>query len=321
MKVFIKEISYHLNDIKNIENNEEKINRAKIVTEVLIQQCCLFLFKIQKCFGYYYSKVLPYKYFNDEKEEFTILFTKEFFSYKKFYNLFYELIKISNENEINNFKEKINKLNDLKITPNDIKINEKFQLNKITENLIFDYVNKNNINLNEEKIKFFKNFSKDENYLPYQSTIDLIKNIDSFYTPFDKMNLFHTMGVDVIDNITQIWKPIQDSLKKGFLDIDGDELILIFTFIFIKSKFENILIHLNFIKFFTTKSAKTNQGYYYSLIEAAVVNIRDLNINLIENEKKLNENNILKEKNNSNISNNSITNTQSSENLNEIVNI
>ena len=321
MKVFIKEISYHLNDIKNIENNEEKINRAKIVTEVLIQQCCLFLFKIQKCFGYYYSKVLPYKYFNDEKEEFTILFTKEFFSYKKFYNLFYELFKISNSNEINNFKEKINKLNNLKITPNDIKINEKFQLNKITENFIFDYVNKNNLNLNEEKIKFFKNFSKDENYLPYQSTIDLIKNIDSFYTPFDKMNLFHTMGVDVIDNITQIWKPIQDSLKKGFLDIDGDELILIFTFILIKSKFENILIHLNFIKFFTTKSAKTNQGYYYSLIEAAVVNIRDLNINLIENEKKLNENNILKEKNNSNISNNSITNTQSSENLNEIVNI
>ena len=151
--------------------------------------------------------------------------------------------------------------------------------------------------------------------MPYQSTIDLIKNIDSFYTPFDKMNLFHTMGVDVIDNITQIWKPIQDSLKKGFLDIDGDELILIFTFILIKSKFENILIHLNFIKFFTTKSAKTNQGYYYSLIEAAVVNIRDLNINLIEK----NEN--LKEKNNSNISNNSITNTQSSENLNEIVNI
>ena len=76
MKVFIKEISYHLNDIKNIENNEEKINRAKIVTEILIQQACLFLFKIQKCFGYYYSKVLPYKYFNDEKEEFTILFTK-----------------------------------------------------------------------------------------------------------------------------------------------------------------------------------------------------------------------------------------------------
>ena len=287
MKVFIKEISYHLNDIKNIENNEEKINRAKIVTEILIQQACLFLFKIQKCFGYYYSKVLPYKYFNDEKEEFTILFTKEFFSYKKFYNLFYELFKISNSNEINNFKEKINKLNNLKITPNDIKINEKFQLNKITENFIFDYVNKNNLNLNEEKIKFFKNFSKDENYLPYQSTIDLIKNIDSFYTPFDKMNLFHTMGVDVIDNITQIWKPIQDSLKKGFLDIDGDELILIFTFILIKSNFENILI----------------------------------NINLIENEKKLNENNILKEKNNSNISNNSITNTQSSENLNEIVNI
>ena len=42
MKVFIKEISYHLNDIKNIENNEEKINRAKVATKILIQQLCLF---------------------------------------------------------------------------------------------------------------------------------------------------------------------------------------------------------------------------------------------------------------------------------------
>ena len=84
MKVFIKEISYHLNDIKNIENNEEKINRAKVVIEILIQQLCLFLCKLQKCFGYYYSKVLPYKYFNDDKEEFTIFFRKEFFFIKNF---------------------------------------------------------------------------------------------------------------------------------------------------------------------------------------------------------------------------------------------
>ena len=262
-----------------------------------------------------------YKYFIDEKEEFTILFTKEFFSYKKFNCLFYELVKITNTNEINNFKEKINKLNNLEITPNDLKINEKFQLNNITENFIFDYINKNNIILNEEKIKFFKNFYKDENYIPYQSTIDLIKNLESFYTPFDKMNLFHTMGIDVIDNITQIWKPIQENLKKGFLDIDGDELILIFTYILIKSKFENILIHLYFIKYFTTKSAKTNQGYYYSLIEAAVVNIRDMNISSIEKEKNNkkenitnnnnneNNNNENNNNNNSNISNNSSTNS------------
>ena len=59
--------------------------------------------------------------------------------------------------------------------------------------------------------------------------------------------------------------------------IYGDELILIFSYIIIYADFNDLLAHLFFIKNFTTPDIKNSMiGYYYTTIEASIINIKDL---------------------------------------------
>ena len=81
VEIFSREIQLYTDEIEEVKNLEEKINRAQEVTEAICQQLVFYLFKLQKCFGYMYSSIFNFKYFEKEKEEFTILFTAEFFFY------------------------------------------------------------------------------------------------------------------------------------------------------------------------------------------------------------------------------------------------
>jgi hypothetical protein len=155
IQVFIKEIEYHLKDIKQISDNKEKLERAKLVSEAITQQLVFFLFKLQKCFGYMYSNILPFKYFEQEKEEFTIMFSTEFFQNKKLYYLVFELCKLANESEIDNFQKHIHALKEGHIHPKDININDKFTLDYYTEKIQIDFITKNNLVLNDDKIFFY----------------------------------------------------------------------------------------------------------------------------------------------------------------------
>ena len=95
------------------------------------------------------------------------------------------------------------------------------------------------------------------------------------------------MGNDVIENINNMWKPLENHLPKNFLSIDGDELIKIFAYILIKAKMPEILSHLSFIKNFTTKDTKSSMiGYYYTTIEAGVILAKKMEEKDYNNEEK-----------------------------------
>ena len=85
------------------------------------------------------------------------------------------------------------------------------------------------------------------------------------------------MGNKIIEEVNNIWKPLDKYLPKNFLSIDGDELIKICAYIIIKAKMPEILSHLSFIKNFTTKDTKTSMiGYYYNTIEAGVIMAKNI---------------------------------------------
>ena len=302
VEIFSREIQLYTDEIEEIKNLEEKIQRAKIVSEAICQQLVLYLFKLQKCFGYMYSSIFDFKYFEDEKEEFTIMFTSMFFSHKKLYDLMLNLLTLEKEKEIYDFCKHVLILNELGIKPKHFGINHKFCLDKETVKFQLDFVKEKNIKLSDDILDSIKNHITDKEYIPYKSSIDLIKTVKLSKAPFDKMNVLYSMGNDVIENINNMWKPLENLLPKNFLSIDGDELIKIFAYILIKAKMPEILSHLSFIKNFTTKDTKSSMiGYYYTTIEAGVILAKKME------EKDYNEEDLEKEKNNRKKSGNSST--------------
>ena len=304
VEIFSREIQLYTDEIEEIKNSNEKLERAKEVSAAICQQLVFYLFKLQKCFGYMYSSVFSFKYFEDEKEEFTTMFSTEFFSYKKLYDLILNLLTLEKEQEIYNFCKHVLILNECNIQPKNIGVNPKFCLDKETYKLQIEFIKKKKIKLSENDLNLINNFYSSKDYIPYTSSIDLIKNIKMVHSPIEKINVLYSMGNDVIENINKIWKPLERHLPKNYLSVDGDELIKIFAYIIIKAKMPEILSHLSFIKNFTTKDTKSSMiGYYYTTIEAGVILAKKMEEKDYTNDNKI-EN---LENNNRKVSGNSST--------------
>ena len=272
VEIFGKEIQSYTDEIEDIKKSDEKQQRAKTVCAAICQQLVFYLFKLQKCFGYMYSSIFNFKYFENEKEEFTIMFSTEFFSHKKLYDLVLNLLTLEKEQEIYDFCKHILILNQLGIKPIHFGVDPKYCLDQDTIDFQLNFIKQKNIKLTEDELNETKNYISKKDYIPYQTSIDLIKKVKLHQAPFDKMNVLYSMGNDVIENINNIWKPLEKFLPKNFLSVDGDELIKIFAYILIKAKMPEILSHLSFIKNFTTKDTKSSMiGYYYTTIEAGVL--------------------------------------------------
>ena len=288
VEIFSREIQLYTDEIEEIKNIKDKLERAKIVSEAICQQLVFYLFKLQKCFGYMYSSVFSFKYFEQEKEEFTTMFSSEFFNHKKLYDLIINLLTLEKEQEIYDFCKHILILNENNIQPKNIGINSKFCLDKETYKIQMNFIKKNNIKLSENELDYIQNFFNSKEYIPYKSCIDLIKTIKMVKAPIDKINVLYSMGNEVIENINKIWKPLEKHLPKNYLSVDGDELIKIFCYILIKAKMPEILSHLSFIKNFTTKDTKSSMiGYYYTTIEAGVILAKKMEEKDYMNEDKM----------------------------------
>ena len=203
VEIFSREIQLYTDEIEEIKNIKDKLERTKIVSEAICQQLVFYLFKLQKCFGYMYSSVFSFKYFEQEKEEFTTMFSSEFFSYKKLYDLILNLLTLEKEQEIYDFCKHILILNENNIQPKNIGINPKFCLDKETYKLQMAFIKEKNIKLSENDLDYIKNFFNGKEYIPYKSCIDLIKTIKIVKTPIDKINVLYSMGNEVIENINK----------------------------------------------------------------------------------------------------------------------
>ena len=143
---------------------------------------------------------------------------------------------IALETELNAFKQRLLALKENNIQVGDLGINVKYRLDKYTLKAQIDFLLQKNIILSDDKLIYLNTYHNKEGYVPYESSIEILKTIGEYQTPFDKVNLIASISHDVIKSVTNGWKVMEEYLPKDYLSIDGDELILIFAFIVIKTE-------------------------------------------------------------------------------------
>ena len=131
-------------------------------------------------------------------------------------------------------------------------------------------------------IKIFNcvKFTKDSNSkirLPYETAIQLLKQIEKYKAPFEKMLIFANLGNEIKSCVDDFWKDMDGYVKSELLGVEAEQLMTIFIYIILKAKINDIVVHCKLIQLFTTTVIKTSMmGYYYSNAEASVSYIQNL---------------------------------------------
>lgn len=201
-------------------------------------------------------------------------------------------------NELDNKKAFLNYSNeniisiDLKKNDSDISFNNDKDLNNLKDE---DFINENMIvrtatnfengkNIIPTKLeKVFNRVSfirtKNTEYLsyPYETAIQLLKQIQKYKTPFEKMMIIASISSELTDCINDFWKDFDKYIKNDLLNLETDQIMTIFFYIIIKSQIYDISVHCKIIKSFTTCITKASMiGYYYSTVEASIAYIQSL---------------------------------------------
>ena len=126
-----------------------------------------------------------------------------------------------------------------------------------------------------EKIFNRISYTRTENieYLsyPYETAIQLLKQIQKFKTPFEKMMIFASISSEITECINDFWKDLSGYIDSNLLSLEIDQLMAIFIYIIIQAQISDICVHCKMIKSFTTCITKASMiGYYYSTVEASV---------------------------------------------------
>ena len=125
-------------------------------------------------------------------------------------------------------------------------------------------------------------FTKDPNNTssiryPYETAIHLLKQIEKYKAPFEKMLIFANLGNEITNCVNDFWKDMEDFIKNDLLGIEAEQLMTIFIFILLKTQINDMLVHCKLIQLFTTSVIKSSMvGYYYSNAEASVSYIQKL---------------------------------------------
>ena len=113
--------------------------------------------------------------------------------------------------------------------------------------------------------------NKKSSNTPYFSAINLLKSINKYKTPFEKIILLASISDQIMESATNYWKGMEKYIKKDFLYIDADEILKIFLYIIIQTQMPEILIECKIIENFTSELTKTfNVSYNYTLLEASI---------------------------------------------------
>ena len=193
--------------------------------------------------------------------------------------------KIINDME-NSFDEKSSNTNNSH--------NEEYYINKnmIVRTIMTGEKEKNMIPNKLEKVfnrvAFIRTKNNEFLSYPYETAIQLLKQIKKYKTPFEKMMIIASISSEITECINDFWTHLSDYIKNDFLNLEIDQLMSIFIYIIIKSQIYDISVHCKIIQSFTTCITKASMiGYYYSTVEASVSYIQSINNvkELIKNNK------------------------------------
>ena len=129
-----------------------------------------------------------------------------------------------------------------------------------------------------DRISFIKNPKTNKSYyFPYETAIQLLRQIEKYKAPFEKMLIFASLGNEIKNCIDDFWKDMEDYIKNDLLGVEAEQLMTIFIYIISKAQIKDILVHCKLIKLFTTSMTKSSMiGYYYSNAEASVTYIQTI---------------------------------------------
>ena len=183
---------------------------------------------------------------------------------------------------------------------NDICTNENLQKAGTNKTMIIRTTDETNEKKKKIKMpqmeKIFNRISytrtKNIEYLsyPYETAIQLLKQIKKFKTPFEKMMIFASISSEITECINDFWKDLSGYIDNNLLNLEIDQLMAIFIYIIIHAQIPDIGVHCKMIKSFTTCITKASMiGYYYSTVEASVQYIASIkNAKELIKENKLN---------------------------------
>ena len=127
------------------------------------------------------------------------------------------------------------------------------------------------------RVSFMRQNKDDYLSYPYETAITLLKQIEKYKTPFEKMMIIANISNEITECINDFWKVMENYFKKDILNIEAEQIMTIFIYIIIKSGIIDIFVHCKMIKLFTTCTTKSSTiGYYYATAEASIMFIKTL---------------------------------------------
>ena len=112
---------------------------------------------------------------------------------------------------------------------------------------------------------------------PYETAIHLLKQIEKYKAPFEKMLIFANLGNEITNCVNDFWKDMEEFVKDDLLGVEAEQLMTIFIFILLKAQINDIVVHCKIVQLFTTSVIKSSMiGYYYSNAEASVSYIKNI---------------------------------------------
>ena len=189
---------------------------------------------------------------------------------------------------------KLNKIDEeIENTSNNNIDNNQIFTNKKSTNLSAEFTGNNYIirDLREERksispfnpIKVFNRISYQRNddlndlSYPYETAIQLLKQIKKYKAPFEKMLIIASLSDEIVNCINDFWKDMNEYINNDLLNIEAEQIMTIFIYIILKAEITDIIVHCKMIQLFTTCTTKASMiGYYYSTAEASVTFIKSL---------------------------------------------
>ena len=293
----------------NKSNDKQFKENVKNTCDEMVKHIQNFVIKCQTSLKLMYSKSIDLECFYEEKDETINIISHILFMNEHLYQSLFQLFSFLLKDEMINFAKILKVVQ--KLTPKDLKIPPKFSLDEETNKLQEEIYEKKKYDVNVENIYNIKNKIQ-INYLT--TSIKKIKQLESIKIPYEKMMKIASISSTITKSINNYWKGMEKYINPYFLNITADELMIIFVLIVIKSDYPKLLIHKQLIQEFTTRTTKsTTIGYYNTTINAAIEyikneiikeyklendleQIKDIDINIENNNKNYNETNSIEEK-------------------------
>ena len=110
---------------------------------------------------------------------------------------------------------------------------------------------------------------------PYSKAIEQLRKLDESKTPMQKIQCLNLVTKEMVNAVTEFWEGIP--IKESKLVINGEEFLMIFTYIVTQCKLKDLFAQAKLANDFTTPHIrKTKQGYCLQTLQSSLDYLLDI---------------------------------------------